>query len=472
MDEATIASIATSMSDAGIGIIRISGKDAISCAEAVLEYPIADREKNTIRFNRVKIAKDALSDEALVSVMRAPHSYTGEDVVEINTHGGRYVMECVLENLLRKECSRIRLAQPGEFTKRAFLNGKMDLTKAEAVQDLIGAKNDFALNNAARQLRGALAGIVSGMREKLLHEAAFIEAALDDPDVYEAELEGYGDRLKSVVTDALGQMDHLADSFEEGALRKDGIRCAILGKPNTGKSTLLNLLAGEERAIVTDIPGTTRDVIEETVRLDDLLLRVMDTAGIRSPGDEAEKIGIERAKMRAEEADLILLVIDATDRADMQLLEMIQKKKTVVLFNKTDLSDEEAITRTEETYRRWLLDSSDDGSGRPFSPVWIRTSLKEGKGTDRLKDVLKDLFFRGELCAKEEYYLTNARHKEAVEAARKSLQCVLLAVNEGASEELFQPDLMDAYTALGTITGETVEEDLLDKIFSEFCMGK
>lgn len=472
MDEATIASIATSMSDAGIGIIRISGKDAISCAEAVLEYPIADCEKNTIRFNRVKIAKDTLSDEALVSVMRAPHSYTGEDVVEINTHGGRYVMECVLENLLRKESTRVRLAQPGEFTKRAFLNGKMDLTKAEAVQDLIGAKNEFALNNAARQLRGALAGIVSSMRETLLHEAAFIEAALDDPDVYEAELEGYGERLESVVTDVLGQMDHLADSFEEGALRKDGIRCAILGKPNTGKSTLLNLLAGEERAIVTDIPGTTRDVIEETVRLDDLLLRVMDTAGIRNPGDEAEKIGIERAKTRAEEADLILLVIDATDRADMQLLEMIQKKKTVVLFNKTDLSDEDALTRTEETYLRWLSESSDDGSGRPFSPAWIRTSLKEGKGMDRLKGVLKDLFFRGELCAKEEYYLTNARHKEAVERARNSLQCVLLAVKEGASEELFQPDLMDAYTALGTITGETVEEDLLDKIFSEFCMGK
>ena len=468
----TIVSIATSMTDAGIGILRISGSDAISCAEQVLEKPLANREQNTIRLNRVTVSGEGLLDEVLVSVMKAPRSYTGEDVVEINTHGGRLIMERVLEMLLRKGRGRLRLAEPGEFTKRAFLNGKMDLTKAEAVQDLIGAQNSFALENAARQLNGALSAHIRAMRESILHEAAFIEAALDDPDVYEDALNGYAKTMEITATDLLRQMDQLLAGFDEGALRKDGIRCAILGKPNTGKSTLLNLLAGKDRAIVTDIPGTTRDIIEESVMLDEMLLRVMDTAGIRNAQDQVEQIGIERAKTSAKEADLVLLVIDATAPADTELLQLVRDKKTVVLLNKTDLVREETLADLEEEYRRKLCAVSDDALNGQGPAVWIRTSLKENTGTERLKEVLRDLFFRGELCAKEEYYLTSARHKAAIEDAKNSMLCVLRAVREGASEELYQPDLMDAYRFLGKVIGESVEEDLLDKIFSEFCLGK
>ena len=472
MDD-TIVSIATSMSDAGIGIIRLSGKDAVLLAEQVLEKPLTENAPNTIRFNRVKIGEEGLLDEALVSVMKAPHSYTGEDVVEINTHGGRLVMERVLTRLLQSGKGSIRLAEPGEFTKRAFLNGKMDLTKAEAVQDLIGAQNEFAVENAARQLGGELERQVRAMRETLLHEAAFIEAALDDPDVYEEALDGYGKTLAGVISEQLRQMDHLLSGFEEGALLKDGIRCAILGKPNTGKSTLLNLLAGCELAIVTDIPGTTRDVIEETVKLDDLLLRVMDTAGIRHSEDAVEQIGIERAKKKANEADLVLLVIDATAEMDTELMEMTQGKKTVVLFNKTDLLSDKELKKAEKDYLHWITDCYHDRTKTGWSsPLWIRTSLKDGRGMDKLKDCLKELFFHGKLCAKETFYLTNIRHKEALEEAREHLLCVLSATEASASEELYAPDLMAAYAALGKIIGEAVEEDLLDKIFSEFCLGK
>ena len=470
MDD-TIVSIATSMTDAGIGILRISGSDAISLAGRVLVRSVAENEPNTIRFNRVKVSEEGLSDEVLVSVMKAPRSYTGEDVVEINTHGGRLIMERVLQLLLREGQGALRLAEPGEFTKRAFLNGKMDLTKAEAVQDLIGAQNTFAVENAARQLGGDLAGSIRVMREVILHEAAFLEAALDDPDVYEEQLAGYGDSLKETVSNLLRQMDQLLVSFDEGRLRKDGIRCAILGKPNCGKSTLLNLLAGEERAIVTNTPGTTRDVIEETIRINDLLLRVMDTAGIRNAKNEAEKIGIERAKKSAEEADLILLVIDATAKPDPALFAMTQGKKTVVLFNKCDLLPEDELDRAEEACRQILGKAYDNGADGEC-PIWIRTSFKNKTGTGALKDALQELFFHGKLCARETFYLTNIRHKEAIEEAKNSLACVIDAIEEGVSEDLYVPDLMDAYTALGKIIGEAVEEDLLDKIFSAFCLGK
>ena len=461
----TIASVATGMTDAGIGIIRISGEEAVACAEQITERPLTGLDPNSIRFNRILDETGRVMDEVLVSVLRAPHSFTGEDTVEINTHGGRLVMESVLARLLETGKGRVRLAEPGEFTKRAFLNGKIDLTMAEAVQDIICAKTVFAVQNAAAQLSGALALRIRDMREKLLHESAFIEAALDDPDVYGEELESYGETLLSVIDTVQRQIHGLLEGYDEGVLRKDGISCAIIGPPNAGKSTLLNLLAKTDRAIVTDIPGTTRDVIEETVRIGDLLLRLQDTAGIRNAQDDVEKIGIERAKERATQAELILLVLDVCGHPEQdaeELLSLAGEKQIVVLLNKTDLVPEDVTERMRNQLK------ARHGEKLTVLPV----SLLRGQGTDVFKQVLEQMFFSGALVEKEEVYLTNLRQKEALTEADESLEHVKDAIRDTVSEDLYVSDLMDAYEALGRITGETIGDDLADKIFSAFCLGK
>ena len=461
----TIASVATGMTDAGIGIIRISGDAAVACAERITERPLSGLDPNTIRFNRILDETGRALDEVLVSVLRAPHSYTGEDTVEINTHGGRLVMESVLERLLKAGKGKVRLAEPGEFTKRAFLNGRIDLTMAEAVQDIICAKTVFAVQNAAAQLGGALALRIREMREKLLHESAFIEAALDDPDVYGEALESYGETLLSVINAVQKQIHGLLEGYDEGILRKDGISCAIIGPPNAGKSTLLNLLSKTDRAIVTDIPGTTRDVIEETVRIGELLLRVQDTAGIREARDDVEKIGIERAKERAMRAELILLVLDVCGYPEQDaetLLSLAGEKQVVVLLNKTDLVPDDVTDRIRNRLKER------HGKTLTILPV----SLLRGHGTDALKQVLEQMFFSGALVEKEEVYLTNLRQKEALAEADESLEHVKDAIRNTVSEDFYVADLMDAYEALGRITGEAIEDDLADKIFSAFCLGK
>lgn len=461
----TIASVATGMTDAGIGIIRISGNEAVTCAEQITERPLSGLLPNSIRFNRILDHTGRVTDEVLVSVLRAPHSYTGEDTVEINTHGGRLVMESVLARLLEAGKGSVRLAEPGEFTKRAFLNGRIDLTMAEAVQDIISAKTTFAIQNAAAQLGGALASQIRDMREKLLHESAFIEAALDDPDVYEEALVSYGETLSSVTDAVQKQILGLLDGYDEGILRKDGISCAIIGPPNAGKSTLLNILAQADRAIVTDIPGTTRDVIEETVRIGELLLRLQDTAGIRTSPDAVEQIGIARAKERAQQAELVLLVLDVCDMPEehaRELMSFIEGKRCVVLLNKTDL--------VPPGVAKHMKDKLKEQYGETL-PV-ISVSFLRGTGTEEIRQTLERMYFSGTLVEKEDVFLTNLRQKEALLEANESLNRVKESVRDGVSEDLFVSDLMDAYAALGRITGDEIEDDLADKIFASFCLGK
>lgn len=478
-DSDTIAAIATSMSDAGIGIVRLSGKKAIACAERIVrnargERDLTKREANTIRFSRIYTAGGEVLDEALVSVMRAPFSYTGEDMVEINVHGGHLVMEETLRLLLAAGRTlegegEVRLALPGEYTKRAFLSGKMDLTRAEAVQDLIASDNAFALQNAARQLGGALRERILSMRERLLHEAAFLEAALDDPDTFEEDLSTYGAHLKEVTGAVSGEIRALVDGFQEGVLRKDGLSCAIVGPVNAGKSSLLNALTGNNKAIVTDIPGTTRDVIEETVKKEDVLLHLADTAGIREANDPVEEEGIKRARKTAREAALTLIVCDAAaDPGEeiLSLLEMADSGRSCILLNKADLLTEK---ERESVRERWdSLLAREKKEEMPF----LLISAKTGEGLEEVFSRILALAHLKENAPKQEFYLTNLRHREALSCALESLLRVDTAVDEGVSEDLYLMDLMDAYRSLSSVIGEEVSEDLIDRIFQDFCMGK
>ena len=464
--EDTIAAIATGMSGSGIGIVRISGGSAIEIADKVYrnkknEKVLKEYDTHTIHYGFAVDKKGNIIDEVMVSVMKAPASYTAEDTVEINCHGGIMVMRKVLELVME---AGARIAQPGEFTKRAFLNGRIDLSEAEAVMDLIHAKNEFALRSSVRQLKGSVSAIVRELREKLLHEIAFIEAALDDPEHFDLESEGYGEVLYSLLDKTAASLHHLIQSSDDGRILSEGIRTAIIGKPNAGKSSLLNRLVGEERAIVTDIAGTTRDILEETVSLDGIPFRIMDTAGIRSTDDVIEKIGVDRAKDAAEAADLVLYVIDASvplDENDRAVLEMIKEKNTIILLNKSDLPP----VLTEEDIR--YVASHLSGNGKI-----IRTSMKEGEGIDLFLTSVKEMFFHGGITYNDEVYITNIRHKEALSEAYDSILQVQKSIENKMPEDFYTIDMMSAYASLGRIIGEEVGADLVDEIFSKFCMGK
>ncbi|MBQ6734347.1 MAG: tRNA uridine-5-carboxymethylaminomethyl(34) synthesis GTPase MnmE [Lachnospiraceae bacterium] len=469
----TIAAIASALNDAGIGIVRVSGEKAIEACEEILadarmRHGLSAREANTIRFAYVLREDGSILDEALVSVMRAPHSYTGEDVVEINVHGGAFVLKETLARVLRGTGGRVRPAEPGEFTKRAFLNGKMDLSAAEAVQDMISSQHDFALRNAAKQLRGVLGNNIRGMRESLLSECALIEASLDDPDVYAQELEGYGERLSAVLSRTEEEIDRLLSRAEEGMLLKDGIRCAIIGAPNTGKSTLLNLLLGRDRAIVTDLPGTTRDVLREQLFLGEFPLLLSDTAGIRQTEDAAEAIGVTRAKEEAEDAALVLLVADMTkplEEAKESLKSVRKETPVLLLLNKADLLSEEACHAAKEAAKRFF---AEEGKVREVLPA----SFLKGEGTDALREAVTALFLKERTVPRGEYFLTSERHKEALLAAKEAFARLKKSIAEEVSEEFYVVDLMAAVQALSQITGEDASEELIERIFSEFCMGK
>ena len=500
-DTQTIAAIATAMSAAGIGIIRISGEDAIAVADRFYrnangQQDLKSHGANTIRFGRFCDVEENILDEVLVSVMCAPHSYTGEDVVEINCHGGMLVMQKILETVLRDD--RCQLAQPGEFTKRAFLNGRLDLSEAEAVMDVIAAENRFALENGQRILGGALREKVSALRAQILHETAFIESALDDPENY--SLDGYPDRLKKTLCMLISDCDTLRRTAKEGQIRKEGIRCAIAGKPNAGKSSLFNELLQADRAIVTETPGTTRDTLEETVRLDDILLRLIDTAGIRKTEDAIEQIGVARAQEAIGSAALVLYVIDrseALDTEDMdRITEIMQSQKLILLLNKSDLSGE-ALLKVEDIVRylkeeAGLIADNQTPESAEYRdlvvtanetthhiPV-IETSMRKNElsenssknGLNALKSAVSALFFRGEITPSDEVYLTNVRQSDAFLRAREALALVLKSIDDGQPEDFYTIDLMNAYAFLGEITGEEVTDDLIDRIFSEFCMGK
>lgn len=458
MNTDTIVAIATAVGNAGISIIRVSGKEAISLADQLFRskksgFCLADALTHTIHFGHI-YEGDELIDEVLVSVMRGPNSYTAEDVVEVNCHGGVTVTRRILKAFIHIGA---RPAEPGEFTKRAFLNGRIDLSRAEAVIDLIHAKNEMAAKNSVKQLRGDIYDKICKVREQILRDTAFIEAALDDPE--HISLDGFSTQLETSVKEEIEQLQALLRGYENGKRMTEGIKTVLLGKPNVGKSSILNLLLGEDRAIVTDIAGTTRDTLEETLQLDGITLNLVDTAGIRWTEDQIEKIGVDKAKQRASEADLILFVADSSvtfTEEDKEILSSVEDRKAVVLLNKTDLT-----SLTDETELRKYTQL----------PI-LRISAKERSGIEQLSKCITDMFFEGKLDWNEELYITNARHQAALAEAKDSLLQVLDSIENQMPEDFFSIDLMNAYTVLGTIIGEAVEEDLINKIFKDFCMGK
>ena len=453
----TIAAIATGMTGAGIGIVRISGDDAIAVADKIFEaksgIKLSDAKTHTIHYGHI-VSDGQVLDEVLVSVMKGPHSYTGEDTAEINCHGGLFVVKKVLDAVLTHGA---QLAEPGEFTKRAFLNGKIDLSKAEAVMDLIASNSDFALKNSLKSLGGNVSNEIKGLREKILYEIAFIESALDDPEHF--DLTGYPDDLKVKIQDIVTRIDKLISNAGSGKILKDGVSTVIVGKPNAGKSSFLNLLLGEDKAIVTDTAGTTRDIIEESVRLDDIVLNIIDTAGIRDTDDEIEKIGVDKARKYAADADLVLYMVDSSiplDENDDDIIEMLHDKKTIVLLNKTDL---ETVT------------SKDDLRNILGDVYIINISAKENLGIDEFKDVVKTIFYN-DLNYNEDVIITNVRQINELRECLSSLKLVINSIDDGMPEDFYSIDLQNAYVHLGYIIGEEISDDVADEIFSKFCMGK
>ncbi len=453
----TIAAIATAMSSSGIGIIRISGDAAVQIVDRIFfmknKKNLSDMPTHTIHYGHIKDG-DEVIDEVMVVLMRAPKSYTKEDTVEIDCHGGVYVMKRVLETVIKYGA---RPAEPGEFTKRAFLNGRIDLAQAESVIDIIHAKNEFALKSSERQLSGSLSSAVKTVREKLLHEIAFIESALDDPE--HISLDGYPKTLQGIVEEAGKEIRKLLANSDNGKILKEGISTVIIGKPNAGKSSLLNTLVGEERAIVTDIAGTTRDVLEEQINLNGIILNVIDTAGIRKTDDVVEKIGVDRAKKYLNDADLAIYVVDTStqlDENDFEIMELLKDRKAIILLNKSDL----APVTDRESIRKHL------------DKKMIAISAKEQTGIGELEDTIREMFFTGEVTFNDEVYITNIRHKTALQEAMNSLNLVVQSIMDGMPEDFYSIDLMNAYEELGSIIGEAVEDDLVNEIFSKFCLGK
>ena len=454
----TIAAIASGITASGIGIVRISGPGAFRVLEKIFRPANPDKKimelpANTIHYGFIFDENEKI-DEVLALIMKAPHTYTAEDTVEIDCHGGPFVMQKILSCTLR---AGARLAEPGEFTRRAFMNGRIDLSEAEAVMDVIGAGSDDALKSSLMQLGGSVRREISDLREKIISEVAYIEAALDDPE--HMDLSGYPEQLADRLTGVKNRLTRLRDSFNEGKMIREGIYTVILGKPNAGKSSLLNAMTGEDRAIVTEIAGTTRDSLEENIRLGGLSLRLADTAGIRQTGDLIEKIGVERARSLAEKADLILAVFDSSaafDDNDEDIFSFIRGRKAIVLLNKSDLP----ACITEED----VLERCD-------APCVV-ISAKKNEGISTLAEIIRKMFFGGNLRINEQTMITNVRHREAVEDTLHSIDLVFSSIEAGMPEDFFTVDLMDAYASLGKITGEEIGDDLVDAIFSKFCMGK
>ncbi|CDC11177.1 tRNA modification GTPase MnmE [Lachnospiraceae bacterium CAG:364] len=454
----TIAAVATAMTASGIGIIRISGPDSREIAGKIYRSKggkkrIENVPSHTIQYGFI-CDEDEIIDEVLVMVMDAPRSYTGENTVEIDCHGGVLAMKRVLETVVKYGA---RPAEPGEFTKRAFLNGRIDLSQAESVIDVINAKNEYALKSSISQLRGNIQRVIKEIRQGIIYQIAYIESALDDPE--HISIDGYGDTLKGEISLLKEKLNGLLDTVREGKLMKEGIKTVIVGKPNAGKSSLLNLLVGEERAIVTDIAGTTRDILEETIVLHGISLRMIDTAGIRDTDDVVEKIGVKKAVENAKDADLILYVVDSSvplDENDKEIIELLKDKKAIVILNKMDLQQQV----TEEDLKE-----------KTNHPV-VAVSAKEEEGIEFLEAKIKEMFFEGNLSFNDEIYITNMRHKAAIEDAKRSLEMVENSIEMQMPEDFFSIDLMNAYEALGSIIGESVGEDLVNEIFSKFCTGK
>ena len=488
----TIAAISTALSDSGIGIIRVSGSEALSSVNRIFvnakyERKLLGYKTHTIHYGYIvdydyickyddlhanidfsegKLSEDVrnhILDEVMVSVMKGPHSFTKEDVVEINCHGGVMMVKKILENVIK---TGVRVAEPGEFTKRAFLNGRIDLSEAEAVMDIIHSKSEFALKNSVKQLKGSLSQKIKELRSKLIYEIAYIESALDDPEHY--DLKEYPEELRKKILFIQDDIAKLIDSFENGKVWSEGINTVIVGKPNAGKSSLLNAIVGTDRAIVTDIPGTTRDTIEENVMFQGINLHMIDTAGIRNTEDTVEKIGVQKSIDHIEDADLVLYVVDSSvplSEEDMDIMNLVKNRKCIVLLNKNDL--EQIVS---ENVIREMFSNIDANA---FENVHIISSstMKEN-GMDAFSKLLSDLFINGYVKMNDEVVITNIRHKEALMASEESLQKVLESIDMCMPEDFFSIDLMSAYSSLGYIIGEEVGDDLVQEIFTKFCMGK
>ena len=454
----TITAISTAIGEGGISIIRVSGESALQVVGRIFKGKntkgMDTMETYTMRYGHiVELGGDDVIDEVIVSCMKGPRSFTAEDTVEINCHGGIVATNKVLENVIK---AGARMAEPGEFTKRAFLNGRIDLSQAEAVIDIIRAKTELSMKSAVLQAGGNLSAAVRELREKLIALIAHIEATVDYPEDDLEEITGIqvAARLKEVVE----EIGKAVESAEEGKIIREGLSTVIVGKPNVGKSSLLNTLLKENRAIVTDIPGTTRDVIEEYISIKGIPIKIVDTAGIRETEDVVEKIGVGKSIEKIEEADLIILILDSSSELteeDRDIISFIKGKKYIVLLNKSDLNEKINIKEIDELESEYV----------------ISTSVTQGFGIDQLKEAIVKLFFHGEIKSNE-LVITNMRHKEAMMAANSSCLQAIEALSSTSAIDLASIDIRNAWYSLGQITGDTMEENIIDKIFSEFCLGK
>ena len=469
--EKTIAAISSGLQPSGICIVRISGAEAVEIADSIYrsnrgKKKLSRVKSHTIHYGFIVDGEEVL-DEVLVSVMRAPHTYTGEDTVEINCHGGLLVARRVLELLFRRGAAA---AEPGEFTKRAFLNGRLDLSRAEAVIGVINAKNDFALKASVRQLRGSVSLKVHELRERILDEMSLIEAALDDPEHY--DLSDYAETFRAHILPVQEKTEKLYRRADIGSILSEGVRTVIAGRPNAGKSSLLNVLSGYERAIVTEIAGTTRDVLTEQVRLRNISLILMDTAGIRETGDLVEKIGVDRAKEAIRDADLLLYVIDQTvpvTEEDLSVLRASSDKPVILLLNKADLVEgtDAGLQFSSEALEKAFHEMMSEKKLHllPFS-------AKTREGLENLEDLIESLYNAEKLLLNDEVTITSAREKALMFAASEALKRALEGAELGISEDFLNVDLMEAYRSLGEIIGEEVTDDVIDRVFEKFCMGK
>ena len=473
MQEETIAGIASGMGG-GISIIRISGENALQVVGSIFRTKkylsnlqkeekeniiwksdyFEKKETHTIHYGFIVNDQEEILDEVIVVLMKEPNSYTKEDVVEIDTHGGNYVVKKILNELLHHGA---RLAEPGEFTKRAFLNGRIDLSQAEAVMKLISSQNDFSYQSALNQLEGEVSQYIEKIRQDILHQLGYIEAALDDPE--HISLDGFAEQLRKIMIGHIQKLNKLLLNFDDGRMKSEGINTVIVGKPNAGKSSLMNLMLQQERAIVTNIAGTTRDVLEEKVVLGNIILNLIDTAGIHETEDIVENMGVDKAVDYIEKADFIIYVMDASDKlneADEQIIQLLQDKKGIILFNKSDLN---LVLNEKEINSRlnWTI---------------IPFSNETKQGLEQLKEYITNSFLKGDIQYNDQVYITSVRHKNAVESAVQSLEQVVQTIDDGMPEDFYTIDMMEAYQSLGLINGETASEDLVNKIFSDFCMGK
>lgn len=455
----TIAAISTAVGEAGIGIVRLSGRRAIDIGNKVFRgikaKELNQGENRKLTYGHIVDSEDNIIDEVLIAYMQEPYTYTRENMVEIYCHGGIVPVRKTLELLLNNGA---RIAEPGEFTKRAFLNGRLDLSQAEAVIDIIKSKTDKSYEVSLNQLEGSLSKEVRELRDIILSMLAYVEASIDFPDenlesmTYE-EMESQGNAIKEKI-------EILLSTADRGKILRDGLNTVILGKPNVGKSSLLNAILRENRAIVTDVPGTTRDIIEEFINIDGIPLRIMDTAGIRSTDDLVEKIGVDKAKDTVENADLIIAVFDASmslTEEDYHIIDIIQDKKAIILLNKTDLPN-----KYEEDDLKALV------KGKEI----IVSSMTKGIGVDLLEESIKDMFYGGEIQSNSDIVITNLRHKNQLEKALKDITGAIKDIKMGVPLDCVEIDLKNCWENLGIITGDTIGEDVLDKIFSEFCIGK